>query len=368
VACHAQQPCSTYHSHLGHGGFLVAMGPSWVGCCIATLTQWFLLIALSRHYDRLSLPSDTKWVDGRGRLALITGVGFNGVGYFMCRSLLQLGFHVVFADVHSEQHMKSVRSTLIQESGAKDEQLEYIRVDLTDWDSIRNLVSTFREKHSCLDLLVNNAGGMVPGILEIGYAKSWMLNYLAPMSLTLALLDLLQQAPNGRVVFTCSSTPNYLRKAFALNQVHRFSPEQHDDMFLQYGRAKFCIATFTKELQRRLVHDANAQQQTLRVDCFHPGPVGSNIWHSAKTYLGLVFPAFFCIVRLLTRSPEEGSLTGTFLAASENVEMYPAGDWWFNCSPKPSVLDSMHRDLEFAKNLWEYSREVFESEYQAKLG
>merc|ERR1719148_255269 len=105
------------------------------------------------------------------------------------------------------------------------------------------------------------------------------------MALTKAFLGMLQKAPAGRVVFTCSSTPNYvLRKEFTLDQVRRSAPEHQEDMLQQYGRAKLCIATFTKELQRQFAN-LPPGSCSLRADCFHPGAVGSNIFSAARPYL-----------------------------------------------------------------------------------
>jgi NAD(P)-dependent dehydrogenase (short-subunit alcohol dehydrogenase family) len=279
---------------------------------ICAALQWFMVFLTFRYYcspTRLP-PFPLTWTNGRGKTALLTGVNFNGIGYEICRSLLALGYTVVAVDIHDECHMATVIASLTQDSAGE---MSYIRADLTSFQDITKLVQIFRNRHSSLELLINNAGGSIPGKTAQGFPKTFMLCYLAPYVLTMALLDLLKQAPDGRIIYTCSSSANMIEllslKPFRVSHIKAGANEADDNDFFHYARAKLCIALLTKSLQSRLDNAAlhngeECKRSNVTVNCFHPGAVGSNIWMAGKRFMGPFFHPFNAFVKGCLRTPQ----------------------------------------------------------------
>src|SRR5690348_10025917 len=104
-----------------------------------------------------------KWTfsdipDQTGRLAIVTGSN-TGIGYETARMLALRGAHVVMACRNTEK-AEAARARIVAEkpSGA----VEVAALDLSDLESVRQFADDFAKRHERLDLLVNNAGVMVP--------------------------------------------------------------------------------------------------------------------------------------------------------------------------------------------------------------
>lgn len=68
--------------------------------------------------------------------------------------------------------------------------------------SVRKFASQFLKTHTRLDLLINNAGIMMPpyALSEDGFESQLAANYLGHFALTGLLLPLLKKTPGSRVV------------------------------------------------------------------------------------------------------------------------------------------------------------------------
>ena len=111
----------------------------------------------------------------------------------------------------SPRKAERAKQELLQESdeGAVD----LVDLDLADLTSVRKAAATVGERYGCLDLLINNAGGMAPPrrATAQGHELQFGVNHLGHMALTQALLPLLQNRPDPRVV-TVTSGAQYFGK------------------------------------------------------------------------------------------------------------------------------------------------------------
>ena len=92
-------------------------------------------------------------------VAMITG-GNSGIGFATARKLAAQGIHVILAARNqktAEQAIEKIRA------GVPDASLESISLDLASFAAIRQCVAEFREKGYPLHILINNAGGSIPG-------------------------------------------------------------------------------------------------------------------------------------------------------------------------------------------------------------
>lgn len=91
-----------------------------------------------------------------------------GIGYETAKVFARLGATVVLA-CRSQERGEAARSRLLRELAAElpnseaaslSNRIEFMRLDLASFASIRFFADSFKKTHNQLDLLVNNAGVM----------------------------------------------------------------------------------------------------------------------------------------------------------------------------------------------------------------
>lgn len=106
--------------------------------------------------------------DQTGRLALVTGAN-TGLGYETARQLLHAGADVVLACRNPElgqAALETIRGpppeSNPRNSAQRPGQASLSILDLADLEQVKSFAHTFQQQHTRLDLLVNNAGVMIP--------------------------------------------------------------------------------------------------------------------------------------------------------------------------------------------------------------
>ena len=134
---------------------------------------------------------------------LITG-GTNGMGKGVAKALAAVDpDHEIILLCRS----KELGETTIREIEAttSNKNISYVLCDLAMLDDVRSVIREIKNKHKYLDGILVNAGlGYAPKRVETvdGMDPHFQVNYLSHFMLTLNLLDLLANAPEGgRVIF-----------------------------------------------------------------------------------------------------------------------------------------------------------------------
>lgn len=196
------------------------------------------------------------------KVAVVTGAN-SGIGFETTRVLAQRGATVVMAcrDLQKAE-AAAAKINALNPVGKVD----IMQLDLADLDSVRHFATKFQEKYDRLDLLINNAGIMVPptlGRTQQGFEMQFGVNHLGHFLLTSQLIDMLNHTPGARIVTISSNA-------------HRFGKINFDDLnwqqrefksFPAYAQSKLANLLFTYELNRRL---KNAGHETFAVAA-HPG-------------------------------------------------------------------------------------------------
>lgn len=117
------------------------------------------------------------------RVALITGAGRRGsIGAAIALALAQQGAHIVVSDICAAQtELLAVNNPAWEELQNVAQEIENfgvraltIRADVTDADSVRQMVEQTREQFGRLDILVNNAGiAISPGPVVFMPDDAW---------------------------------------------------------------------------------------------------------------------------------------------------------------------------------------------------
>jgi NAD(P)-dependent dehydrogenase (short-subunit alcohol dehydrogenase family) len=283
--------------------------------------------------------------DPSGRVAVVTGAN-TGIGLETARMLAQKGARVVLACRTREKgEAAALRIAAERPRGSAT----FAPLDLSDLDSVAAFANTFTAAERRLDLLVNNAGVMVPplGRTKQGFELQFGTNHLGHFALTGLLLDRMLAVPGSRVVTVSSNGHKLGRMDFGnLQWEHGYSRVG------SYGRSKLANLLFTYELQRKLAA-AGAATEALAA---HPG--------SSRTELTRNLPAWMRLGAVFW--PMQGSVMGAvpMLRAATDPdarggEYYGPAGFGENAGPAKRVRSSARSyDEEVARRLWEESERL----------
>lgn len=204
--------------------------------------------------------------DQHGRIAIITG-GTGGLGLETARVLATRGATVVLAGRDPAKLDAASSQLAAAQPGASVQKAE---IDLSSLESIRKAAAELGGRYPAIDLLINNAGVMMPpyGLTKDGYELQFGTNHLGHFALTGLLISQLLATPGSRVVTVSSNAHRAGRMNFDdLSSARRYRRSA------AYGQSKLANLMFTYELQRRL---SAAGAQTMAVAA-HPGTVRTDL-------------------------------------------------------------------------------------------
>lgn len=123
-----------------------------------------------------------------GKTAVVTGSN-TGIGFETALDLFQKGAKVFIACRNEEKALKAIERMKAQ--GGTGE-LVYGQLDLASLSAVKDFSEQLLKTESKLDLLVNNAGIMIPppSKTEDGFETQFGVNFLGHFALTGHLFDL----------------------------------------------------------------------------------------------------------------------------------------------------------------------------------
>jgi NAD(P)-dependent dehydrogenase (short-subunit alcohol dehydrogenase family) len=282
--------------------------------------------------------------DQTGRIAVVTGAN-TGIGFETARMLAQKGAHVVLACRTPEKgEAAALRIAATRPVGSAT----FAPLDLSDLDSVAAFASAIAAAHPRLDLLVNNAGVMVPPLSRTkqGFELQFGTNHLGHFALGARLLPLLERTSGARVVVVSSSAQNLGRIDFDdLNWEHRSY-----SAWSAYGQSKLANMMFALELRRRLAQTGSE----LRVTAAHPGWTSTDLQRTSS-FVRLLNPFF-------AMKPHDGALPTLRAATDPSAE---SGSYWgpsrfaeMNGPPARARISERAKDETVAKRLWDASEKL----------
>ena len=282
-----------------------------------------------------------------GKKVLITGSS-SGLGLAVAKQLAQLDAEVIMA----------VRSGIPErgeevKKASGNDKIKMLHVDLSDFDSIKNLISEVKSKIGKIDVLICNAAVVVSEArkTKAGLDEMFTVNYLSKFVLVNGLLkeDCFNTAGKDipRIVFV-SSESHRNPKAFEWDTFGDFQEHKMAKTVERYGYYKLLMTTFAQELERRL----NADKINYSVFALCPGPVNSNIAREAPK---LVQPVMKLVFKIFFSSPEKAAEPVVYLTTSKDVEGKDK-DYLFLMSRRP--VDDNASDPENGKRLWDLTENL----------
>jgi NAD(P)-dependent dehydrogenase (short-subunit alcohol dehydrogenase family) len=287
--------------------------------------------------------------DQSGRIAVVTGSN-SGIGFEAARMLAEKGAHVVLA-CRSQQKCEAALKRIAD--GNPSGSVELMLLDLASLEAIRAFSEAFSNHHDRLDLLVNNAGVMIPpyGRTADGFELQFGTNHLGHFALTHQLLPMLQRTEGSRIVNVASAA-------------HNFGKLNFDDLQWEarkykawnaYGDSKLANLYFTYELSRRL----RGADIPVKVTAAHPGYTATDLQrHSLPARIGNLFlamPGWKGALPTLRAATDPEAQSGDYYGPKGPGEM-----WGY---PDKVGSNKLSRDEAIAARLWEVSEEVTGERY-----
>ena len=282
--------------------------------------------------------------DQIGRVAIVTGSS-SGIGIETARVLAEKNATVVIAVRNLDKGNRAAEEIKAEQG---DVDVRVMELDLASLKSVQDFAARFEEEFDRLDLLINNAGVMMPPLSRTadGFELQFGTNHLGHFALTGRLLDLILQTEGSRIV-TVSST------------AHRYGKLDFDDLNWEkrkyrrmrtYADSKIQNLYFTYELQRKL---EEAGAKTIAV-ASHPGWTATEL----QRHTGL----FRFLNVFLAQGIDRGALPTLMAATDPEVEgsgyYGPRGRNEMKGYPAKVESIPLSHDEDIAQRLWAVSEEL----------
>lgn len=296
----------------------------------------------------------TKWTteqigDLKGKRIIVTG-GASGIGY---------GASEVFASMGAELIL-AVRNTVKGEKVAVKIKTKHpaasvivMHLDLGDLESVRRFATEFTGRFDRLDLLINNAGVMVPPYARTkdGFELQFGTNHLGHFALTAHLLPLLMATPLSRIVTVSSIAARRAKIHFTnLDGSNGYNPMTF------YRQSKLANLLFAIELHHRL---DRTESSTISVAC-HPGISVTNLLsRGSGRETGMILKWLMGIV---AQPAVKGALPTLYAATHPDLRggEYIGPDGPGNTKGNPVLNNDPEKlfNKELASRLWQVSEDL----------
>jgi retinol dehydrogenase 12 len=273
-------------------------------------------------------------------VCLITGAT-SGLGFATAHRLAAEGAKVVIVGRTEAKADASAQAIADLAGGAP---IDWLAADFAVQRQVRDVAAEFRRRYSRLDVLVNNAGAIIPRrqVTPEGVELTLAVNHLAAFLLTNRLRPVVTKSAPSRVANVTSVAHERARP-----DAKDLAPERRYIPFRAYARSKLANLLFTFELARRL------EGTDVTVNAVDPGLVRTEL----GTDNGLLRDAAWRLTHLPYRqvslTPAQGADTIYFLATSASVASVTGG--YFR-RPVPSSAQSTERAA--AERLWSTSERL----------
>lgn len=303
--------------------------PGWVADAI----DGCLEISVAGSYSRLGyevrrrLDSWQEIGDMTGKVVVVTGAT-SGIGKAAAADFVAAGADVTIVGRSPER----LAATAAEIGGP------HVAVaDLSDLDQARQFVVDFLAQNDRLDVLIHNAGALVPDYRDTpqGYEDTYASQVLSQHIITSGLLPALQ-ATRGRVIVV-SSGGMYTQQLDP--DTVEMTPADFDGV-VAYARAKRAQVELTQEWARRFADSG------VTFHAMHPGWADTP---GVRTSL----PTFHRVTGPFLRTPQQGADTIVWLAASPDALAGNGLFWLDRRTRRVARLPGTGTDSDTAALMWE---------------
>jgi NAD(P)-dependent dehydrogenase (short-subunit alcohol dehydrogenase family) len=283
-----------------------------------------------------------------GVTAIVTGTG--GLGFEDALALARAGASVVVAGrsgAKGSEALSRIRAAVPLA------QVRFEQLDLASLASVAAFAHRISNRHETIDIVINNAGVMVPPCREVtadGFELQLGTNHLGHVALTAHLLPLLREG--ARVV----SLSSIAARAGVIDFDDLNSARNYAAMSA-YSQSKLACLMFALELQRRSdamgwgIRSIASHPGIARTDLLHNGPGRRSAHGLARTLLPFLF-----------QPASRGALPTLYAATSADAAggAYYGPDGIAEARGYPTVAKIPNQALNqaVAARLWQVSEEL----------
>ena len=281
----------------------------------------------------------------KDKIVLITGAT-GGIGKAAATELAKQQFTVIIHG-RNQERIQQVCEEIKMTTGNK--KVDYLVADLFLIKETKQLIHAFKEKYSRLDILINNAGGLMSNERENtseGIEKTIAVNVITPFLLMNGLMDLLKASPDARIINVSSNS----HKLNAKPDMNDIQLEKGYHPLRSYGNSKLFLIWISQYLAKDLKKQGFDH---VKVNTLHPGAVATNF--GVKSNLGTFMNTLAKMMRPFFRTPEKGADTIVYLATSKEIEKV-SGKYFVN--RKQAVVTEKYHTEGREKQIWDYCLEL----------
>ena len=263
---------------------------------------------------------------------IITGAT-DGIGLAAAISIAKKGYHVSLVGRNPDKGIKALE-TIIAHSG--NENLDFFECDLSLVANVKDLADIIKQKHSKIDVLLNNAGGAnkTKQITSEGLEKTFTTNQMNYFVLSTELLDILSESNDARIVNVASNA-----HIGAEVDYENINSEKNFSAWTSYCVSKLMNIMFTYQLA--------SMQDKVSVNVLHPGFVDTNIAGNEGNLIKYIvkFGA-----KMFARTVDNGADSSIYLSTSDEIKGV-SGKYFFKCREIKSSRASYNQ--EDWKKVWD---------------
>lgn len=263
---------------------------------------------------------------------IITGAT-DGIGLAAAKSIAKKGYHVSLVGRNPDKGKKALEA-IIEYSG--NENLDFFECDLSLVANVKELADRIKQKHSKIDVLLNNAGGAnkTKQITTEGLEKTFATNQMNYFVLSTELLNILSESNDGRIVNVASNA-----HIGAEVDYENINSEKSFSAWTSYCVSKLMNIMFTYQL--------SSMQDRVSVNVLHPGFVDTNIAGNEGNLIKYIvkFGA-----KMFARTVDNGADSSIYLSTSDEVKGV-SGKYFFKCREIKSSRASYNQ--EDWKKVWD---------------
>lgn len=272
---------------------------------------------------------------------LLTGAT-SGIGKAAAFRLAEQGHHVIVHGRNADK-AEATRQDILASVPAAE--VDVLIADLFRKADILSMVEVFNSRYDGLDVLINNAGGVMDKQREEtvdGWEKTIAVNVLAPYMLSALLYPQLQRQPGAQIINTASTAH---KRADAdiddLMGEREYSPMQ------AYANAKLYVILLGQEFAQRQGKSGNP----VVMNAFHPGVVASHFAVESDSF----YHYFFKLLRPFLSTVEKGADTMVYLANQEAAQKHNGS---YFVKRKPAKVHQPKNAELVAEKLWEQAEQI----------
>ena len=290
--------------------------------------------------------------DQSGKVILVTGAN-SGLGFGTSRVLARKGAKVIMTARNMQKGEQAI--TDLKKLVPRAD-VELMQLDLADLNQVKEFTEKFNVQHQRLDVLINNAGVMMPirrQETKQGFEIQFGTNHLGHFVLTRGLLETLENTSDSRIVVV-SSLVAKMKKADIYWKDLQF--EDAYDKMAAYSQSKLANMMFAAELDQLL------REKDSNITCLmaHPGYTATNL----QQHMGLIGSVMNTLVAQKVDMGILPQLRAATDPAAKGGEYYgPARMGNFRGYPILNEPNTMAHNRTATRRLWTLSEKLTGTTY-----